>query len=633
MCLVSLLVVLGLAVIVALVLLFRILAPSTRDGEGPSSGFRRPSSDYTLDPNWDYFSAPKTREYNWVVQDIVANPDGVFRPMLVVNGKFPGEMIRCNEGDTIVVNVENQSVNATTVHWHGIFQNGTNWMDGVPGVTQCPIAPGKKFQYKFKITFQSGTYFYHGHQAAQGIDGLVGPIVVHSRKEKQDGLVAYDSDRVVMLQDWYYDPSSLLLMEKLSPGSETSPIPNSALINGANKVDCALHTNRRCDSSSAALPILDLEQGKNHRLRILNVGAFAWFEVTADRHFDMPVMEIDGTEVAPTPEDGILVGPGQRYSIVLSATAPNHTVGDTFWFRARMVKHCFSENVLPEQGFDEARAVIRYTNVAGASAKGEAAVPTTENDSNRYAVECRDPKPGRYFPAVETPAPAYAHHSWYLRVNLEIGNWRLERGFLNQSTFRTKVQSPTLHRVVEGLAAQNESFAAEGVNTRAFDPVHELVISSKDVEVVDVILQSFDEGNHPFHLHGQQFWVLAAGHGYFPGYEALGFAPDGKGLLNPQNNTMVANPLRRDVATVEGYGWHLIRFVADNPGIWLFHCHMIWHGESGMAMQFLSRLDELEKWSIPADNARLCEADLSELEKGSVPKDEIFFGKPAGGRR
>jgi hypothetical protein len=157
MWLVGLLVALGVAVVVAIILLFRTFAPSTRGGEGPSPSFRRPSSDYTLDPNWDYDSAPKTREYNWVVQDIVANPDGVFRPMLVVNGKFPGEMIRCNEGDTIVVNVENQSINATTIHWHGIFQNGSNWMDGVSGVTQCPIAPGKKFQYKFKITLQSGT--------------------------------------------------------------------------------------------------------------------------------------------------------------------------------------------------------------------------------------------------------------------------------------------------------------------------------------------------------------------------------------------------------------------------------------------------------------------------------------------
>ncbi len=462
------------------------------------------------------------------------------------------------------------------------------------------------------------------------MDGLVGPLVVHSPDEAQNQKVPYASDRVVMLQDWYYEPSSQLLMQKLSPGSESSPIPNAALVNGVNKVDCTLHPNRTCDSSAISLTTFDLEHEKSHRFRFLNVGAFAWFEVTADRHFDIPVTEIDGTDIEPTPEDGMLIGPGQRYSLVLSATAGNNTIGDTFWLRARMIKHCFSENLMPEHGFSEVRAVIRYATQSGMGAKEEVAMPTTENDSGRYAVECRDPKIGQYQPAVSTPAPDYAHHSWYLRLNLAIGDWRLERGFLNQSTYRTNVQSPTLHRAVEGLAARNESFAVEGVNTRAFNGVHELVISSKGAEVVDVILQNFDEGNHPFHLHGQQFWVMAAGHGYFPGYADLGFAPDGKGLLDPTNTTVVANPLRRDVATVEGFGWLLLRFVADNPGLWLFHCHMIWHGESGMAMQFLSRLDELEKWTIPAENAKLCEASVSELEKGSVPKDEIFYGTPAG---
>ena len=119
--------------------------------------FRRSDSDYVLGSDWDFHAPPTVRTYNWVIQDIIANPDGVFRPMIAINGKFPGELIRCNEGDTIVVNVDNQAANATAIHWHGIFQNGTNFMDGVPGVTQCPIAPGKKFRYEFVVTGQAGT--------------------------------------------------------------------------------------------------------------------------------------------------------------------------------------------------------------------------------------------------------------------------------------------------------------------------------------------------------------------------------------------------------------------------------------------------------------------------------------------
>lgn len=142
--------------------------------EAPSSDFRRPMSDYILDPHWNFNSKKRIRKFQWTILDRVANPDGVYRPMIMINGKFPGPMIECNEGDTLVIDVDNQSINATSIHFHGIFQNGTNWMDGTNGVTQCPIAPKGKFQYRFTVDGQSGTYFYHGYQAVQIADGLFG---------------------------------------------------------------------------------------------------------------------------------------------------------------------------------------------------------------------------------------------------------------------------------------------------------------------------------------------------------------------------------------------------------------------------------------------------------------------------
>lgn len=63
---------------------------------------------------------------------------GVVREMLFINGKFPGPLIEVNRGDRLVVNVTNQlSKNATTIHWHGLFQNGTNWFDGTTG--ECAV--------------------------------------------------------------------------------------------------------------------------------------------------------------------------------------------------------------------------------------------------------------------------------------------------------------------------------------------------------------------------------------------------------------------------------------------------------------------------------------------------------------
>ncbi|KAB5522029.1 Cupredoxin [Coniochaeta sp. 2T2.1] len=626
---------LGILVLIlcgGLVILFRMYIRNRAADILPHT-FRRPETDYILTPDWDFKAPPQRREYNWVLQEIEANPDGVYRPMLTINRMFPGEMIRCNDGDTIVVNVENRMVNATAVHFHGIFQNGTNHMDGVPGVTQCPVAPGGSFRYEFTVTGQSGTYFYHAHQATQAMDGLVGPLVIHARDEPETQPILYASDRVVLVQDWYHDLSAGLLREKLSPGYEGAPVPDGALINGLNRVDCSLHPTRRCDSSATEFASLDLSPDENHRLRLINVGAFAWFQVTVDEHTSLPIVEIDGTNIQPAPESSILIAPGQRYSVVLSTTQPDRYA---YWFRARMMKHCFGENVIPDEGFQEVKAIIRYSSSSSSSPPSPAAeLPTTLPQTTRdttappYAVECRDmnhlsPQPYRPLPPLS--APEYAHNSYPLRLNIEIGAWRLERGKLNDSSFTPNLSSPTLHRVISGLSSSTNTFyGTVGLNTLAFDPSHELVVSHSSPQVIDLILQNFDEGNHPFHLHGHTLFILGTGHGYFPGYESLGLNPSGKGLLDEKNRTVVENPVRRDVATVEGFGWSLIRFVADNPGVWLFHCHLAWHAESGMAMQFVSRTDLLAGWRLPEGNRRLCEVGEGEMRKGATPEDSVWY--------
>jgi FtsP/CotA-like multicopper oxidase with cupredoxin domain len=77
----------------------------------------------------------RTREYNWTVSELPGAPDGVQRQMLVVNGQYPGPLIEANEGDRIIVHVTNNLQNTTAIHWHGILQNGTNYMDGTTGIS------------------------------------------------------------------------------------------------------------------------------------------------------------------------------------------------------------------------------------------------------------------------------------------------------------------------------------------------------------------------------------------------------------------------------------------------------------------------------------------------------------------
>ena len=599
---------------------------------GPGIGnFRRPASDYILDPAWNFHTPPRVREYKWSIVNRVGNPDGVYRPMLMINGQFPGPLIEANEGDTLVIEIDNQSSNSTSFHFHGIYQNGTNHMDGTTGITQCPIAPNRKFRYEFNVTGQSGTYYYHGHMAVQASDGLVGPLVIHSKNEKKLQQIPYATDRVVMLSDWYHDLSSGLLVSALEPGSESSPIPDSALLNGLNRRDCSKLPGRMCDNSTAVLPTMDLTANEHHRLRFLNVGAFAWFQVEVDEH-QWAITEVDGTDVIPQYDTRMMIGPAQRYSMILNT---NHTDSDSFWLRARMVAHCWKEPNLPGPGNDEVRAVIKYVpSGKSTSRKGLVAQPSSRSWSKGMEVQCRDMNMTSYTPATLDIPPAEADHSYYIRSNLEFGDWRLERGFFNKSTFRPDLQHPTLHRTIEGLSSNNETFTSmqntDGVNALSYHEKYDFVIQHTGIKVVDIIIQNFDEGNHPMHLHGHKFWVLGQGHGPFPGYASLGLNPEGKGIL-PGREGALDNLIRRDVASAEGFGWLALRFVTDNPGVWAFHCHMAWHSEAGLLMQFVSKVDELARWTIPEANRALCEADLSELEKGAPPKDSVWFGAGLGG--
>jgi hypothetical protein len=221
-------------------------------------------------------------------------------------------------------------------------------------------------------------------------------------------------------------------------------------------------------------------------------------------------------------------------------------------------------------------------------------------------------------PSTALNAPDHAHESWHLQLNLQVDEWRLERGFVNGSSFRPNLGFPTLHRLLDGSTT---------VDQETLGPAHGLVLSTAGISVVDIILQNLDPGNHPFHLHGHFLWVLASGPGTFPGYAPLGFRPDGKGLFDPRGSNMLENSPSRDVVTVEGGGWLLVRFVADNPGLWLFHCHMVWHSEAGMAMQFLSRPEVLRELHLPEGNAALCRPALADLEKGATPKDSIWTSR------
>ncbi|MGH6919795.1 MAG: multicopper oxidase family protein, partial [Geminicoccaceae bacterium] len=112
------------------------------------------------------------------------------------NGVVPGPELRLRQGEHVQITVENRLGEATTVHWHGL--RVPNAMDGVPHLTQQPIAPGETFVYEFDVP-DAGTYWYHPHQRSyeQVGRGLYGPLIVEEREP-----VLVDRDATWVLDDW-----------------------------------------------------------------------------------------------------------------------------------------------------------------------------------------------------------------------------------------------------------------------------------------------------------------------------------------------------------------------------------------------------------------------------------------------
>jgi FtsP/CotA-like multicopper oxidase with cupredoxin domain len=469
--------------------------------EPPSSaqstnGASLPKDEYLLGSAWNYEAAPTIRQYNWTLTETELNPDGVWRPMLLINDQFPGPLIEVNEHDTIRVTVNNHLTNATAIHWHGIYQNGTNSMDGTVGITGCPIAPQLSFTYEFKVQGQSGSYWYHAHQGNQASDGLVGPLIIHARDEKQVQQIQYASDRIIMLSDHYHDLSGILARKYLAPDMENAePVPDGALINGRAIRNCDDLPHRKCDNTTnnVGLPVFDLEPNRYHRLRIINVGAFAEFQFQIDEH-ELAVTEVDGTDVQPINYHRLNINPAQRYSVVVHTDKRER---DSFRMRARMITHCFAET--NPNMVDSVHGVVRYSSNPAADTADE--LPDTMDWDEAIGLECKDLNITELMPVQVIAAPTKVDAFFYLRSNFEIGAYRLSRGKFNQSSWHGDVRNPTLFRSIDGLQANNVSFDAEQdkatafVNNRAFDRSSELTIQSSGIQTIDILISNFDDGS------------------------------------------------------------------------------------------------------------------------------------------
>ena len=147
------------------------------------------------------------KEFHLVAEPVVREfADGMKAYLWGYNGQSPGPTIEAVEGDKVRIFVTNKLPEHTTVHWHGMLL--PNGMDGVGGLTQPHIKPGKTFVYEFEMK-KSGTFMYHPHsdEMVQMAMGMMGIFVVHPR---DPAFRPVDRDFVFLMSTYDIDPGTYL---------------------------------------------------------------------------------------------------------------------------------------------------------------------------------------------------------------------------------------------------------------------------------------------------------------------------------------------------------------------------------------------------------------------------------------
>ncbi|KKZ63416.1 hypothetical protein EMCG_02303 [[Emmonsia] crescens] len=537
-----------------------------------------------LHPEAHIYRPATTIHLNWTVTAGYRRPDGVLKRIYLLNGHFPGPVIEARSGDRLIVDVRNGLEDeGVSVHWHGLHMRDANRMDGTTGLTQCAINPGGSFLYDFTISdSQSGTYWYHAHSGLQRADGLYGGLVIHRpalkavrgiqyRHTESDALkYKYQKEILLLVGDWYHRSANDVLkwyMRAASYGNE--PVPDSLLINGNGRFDCAMAVPARpvdCSTGENPMPHFIVDPTQSYRVRVVNTGSLAGVSLGFSQGY-LSLIQVDGgldvqhlkqLKASNSKSIGVLY-PGQRVDFIL-----RHP-------RNARAKSSLTVELDPE--------CFKYPNPALSSLQTFPIYSTNPNNMKLYNPRPLSLPSDNHIdltqisstPALLSDLPPDAQQTYviYTKISQMSKNQNMPFGYFNQTSWRPQSNPP---------------YPLVALDPRHWDK-NQFVISTGSKPVwVDLVVNNLDEGPHPFHLHGHNFFVLTL-HSSSRGWGSYNpFSPHQQHQQYQPSSKDLAKALLRDTVQIPQRGHAVLRFHADNPGIWLFHCHILWHLASGMAM-------------------------------------------------
>ncbi|XP_028030657.1 L-ascorbate oxidase-like isoform X2 [Bombyx mandarina] len=525
--------------------------------------------------------------------------DGMNRPLNVINRKMPGPAIEVCQHDRVIVDVENDLMTeGTTVHWHGQHQKGTPYMDGTPYVTQCPIPPETTFRYQFNAT-HTGTHFWHSHSGMQRADGAAGAFIVRKPKSQDPHGHLYDYDRtdhVMIVTDWIHELSVGMFTDHHHSSGDNKP--PTLLINGVGRFRVFNNDTEKPLYMKAAR--FNVEQGYRYRFRVINAEFLNCpIELSVDGH-NITVISSDGYDLEPIVATSLVTYAGERYDFILDA---NNEI-DNYWIRFRGLMDC-------DEVFTKAKqvGVLHYEGAMEVEPAGDPTWEELHNEGLQLNALNKGEEEDETISVAEMKSldgydeslKEIADYQFYVAYDFYAkNNSHFHRspyyGYYQVPEKVNRLYTPQLNHISMKMPSSpllvarptpdhfcNASSIEESCKEGYCECSH--VLSVKLNSVVEVVI--VDEGitfdaNHPFHLHGHSFRVVGlrrlASDTTIEEVKAF----DEAGLLKRN----LKNAPIKDTVTVPDGGYTVIRFKADNPGYWLFHCHIEFHVEVGMALVF-----------------------------------------------
>ncbi|MGE5404895.1 MAG: multicopper oxidase family protein [Candidatus Saccharibacteria bacterium] len=446
-------------------------------------------------------------------------------PVWTFNGTVPGPVIRVKQGDYVKVIVKNTLSSPITVHWHGYPV--ISGMDGIPGVTQDAIQTGETFTYEFSADVP-GTYWYHSHQqGAKEVDkGLYGALIVDPKEGQQE-----KRDYTLILDEWMPNQSEDMNMSGMASTNSMSgmsgmddmtdmkeydsPIPDMGANNAAPVTEALLKEETMMKDQYSVFTVngksgklidpLYAVQGETIRVRLINAGYRAHGIHVPNESFK--VISTDGQTIvgaAAIKDQVIMIGPGERYDLLITVTSKNNFYLD--FHDSNKYNDQIKIPVIVEYGTNQFKI--------GSAKALKIFDLSTYDKSENTGIKLTD--------------------KFDIDYNMELGAKLDDKGLLYTINGKTFKDAPSL-------------------KVKTGDLVKMTILNKSPVD-------------HPMHLHGHFFQVLA------------------------KDDVPISGTIMKDTLLIRPGEKYVIAFRANNPGRWVQHCHELHHAAAGM-MQMVEYTD------------------------------------------